>query len=97
MAASLGAEPAIGRSPILVSFTEAGGQAVSGATVKVVGDMTHAGMQPVMADAVEVGPGDYRADDFAFSMAGDWIITITATTADGRRVSGELFTNVPSQ
>lgn len=94
---SLESQPAISRSPLLVSFTEAGGQPVTGASVRVVGDMTHAGMQPVIVDATEVAPGSYRADEFAFTMAGDWIITVTATTADGRRVSGELFTNVPSR
>jgi len=28
-------------------------------------------------------------------MAGDWIITITATTEDGRRAEGEFLTTVP--
>lgn len=86
--------PALGPAPLVVTLDDAG-EPVTGATVEVAGDMTHAGMQPVLRTAVESEPGRYRADDFAFTMAGDWIITLTATTADGRRVVGELFTNVP--
>ena len=44
--------------------------------------MTHAGMQPVLADATEEAPGSYRAD-FAWTMSGDWIVTVTATLPDG--------------
>ncbi len=71
-----------------------GSEPVTGATVEVRGDMTHAGMAPVLAAAAEAGPGVYRADDFAFTMAGDWIVSATVTTADGRKASAETFVNV---
>lgn len=62
--------------------------------MKVVGNMTHAGMAPVLADAVEVEPGVYVAGGFAFSMAGDWIVDAEVTTEDGREASAEAFVNV---
>ena len=71
-----------------------GGEPETGATVKVVGNMTHAGMAPVLADAVEVEPGVYVAGEFAFSMAGDWIVDAEVTTEDGREASAEAFVNV---
>ena len=59
------------------------GSPVAGASVRVTGDMTHAGMVPVEAGATEVGPGRYRTDGFGFTMAGDWILTIDVTRTDG--------------
>jgi hypothetical protein len=71
-----------------------GDEPETGATVKVVGNMTHAGMAPVLADAVEVEPGVYVADAFAFTMGGDWIVDAEVTTEDGREASAEAFLNV---
>jgi len=64
--------------------------AVSGASVRVTGDMTHAGMVPVVADATEVEDGVYRSDGFAFDMAGDWVITVDVTLPGGGRDRGTL-------
>ena len=84
---------AIGAAPVTVGV-RTGGEAETGATVRVIGDMTHAGMAPVLADAVETEPGVYVADDFAFTMAGDWIVDAEVTTEDGREASAEAFLNV---
>jgi hypothetical protein len=59
------------------------GAAVAGATVRVVGDMTHAGMVPVVADATDVGGGVYRTSGFLFDMAGDWVVSVDVTYPDG--------------
>ena len=66
----------------------------SGATVRITGDMTHAGMVPVLADAPEVEAGTYRSDGFAFDMAGDWILTVDVTYPDGVRDQGTLAVSV---
>jgi hypothetical protein len=87
---------AIGITPLQVRLTDPAGEPVEGATVRVEGDMTHAGMQPVLVDAESVGAGVYRAEGMHFTMAGDWIITITVTV-DGKRSSGVLLVNVPSR
>ena len=70
------------------------GVGVEGATVRFTGDMTHAGMIPVLADGVELGDGVYRSDGFAFDMAGDWVITVDVRHADGSRDQGTLAVQV---
>mgnify|MGYP003563774709 CR=1 FL=1 len=67
----------------------------SDATVTVTGDMTHAGMVPVVADAPPAdAPGAYLTDDFAYDMAGDWVLTAEVTLPDGRRGFGETRVTV---
>jgi hypothetical protein len=58
------------------------GERVDGATVRVTGDMTHAGMVSVVSDALPLGAGRYRTDGFTFTMAGDWILTVDVTYPD---------------
>ena len=70
------------------------GAAVAGATVRVVGDMTHAGMVPVVADATDVGGGTYRTSDFLFDMAGDWVLSVDVTYPDGTVRSTSLAVSV---
>lgn len=70
------------------------GAPVVGATVRVVGDMTHAGMVPVVADAVDVGGGVYRTEGFVFDMAGDWVVTVEVTYPDGSERAATLSTSV---
>ncbi|MDF1521812.1 MAG: FixH family protein [Trueperaceae bacterium] len=66
------------------------GAPVSGARVRVVGDMTHAGMVPVVAEAPEVGAGVYRTEGFAFDMAGDWVLSVDVTYPDGTERAAAL-------
>jgi len=73
---------------------EHAGEAVLGASVRVTGDMTHAGMVPVIAEAAEVEPGVYRSQGFAFDMAGDWVVSADVTRADGGRQQGTLAVSV---
>ena len=77
-----GDAPTVGPATVTVYLLD-GGEGVSGATVDVTGDMTHAGMAPVTADAPQQEPGLYRTDDFEFTMAGDWILTAEITLPDG--------------
>ena len=70
------------------------GVGAGGATVRFTGDMTHAGMVPVLADGLDLGDGVYRSDGFAFDMAGDWVITVDIRHADGSRDQGTLAVQV---
>lgn len=88
------ADPALGVLPVVVYVLD-DHDGVTGASVKITGDMTHAGMAPVLADAVESEPGLYRADDFAFTMAGDWILTTDIVLPDGTKRQVETRVNVP--
>ncbi len=59
-------------------------------SVKVVGDMTHAGMIPVEADAVKTEDGVWRVEGFDLNMRGDWILTITAKDGEGTKYVKEV-------
>lgn len=93
IAVELPDDPAVGPADVVVRLTS-GGEPVRGAEVEVTGDMTHAGMVPVIAAAEEVEAGVYRTEGFAFDMAGDWVLTVEATLPDGRRERAEAATTV---
>lgn len=67
-------------------MADASGVPLRGATVGIVGNMSHAGMVPVLAEAGEVSDGRYVTGDFQFTMAGDWILTVQATLPGGKQV-----------
>lgn len=74
---------AVGQAQLTLRLSDAAGAPVSGATLEIEGNMSHAGMQPVFVETVEDAPGRYASQGFEFTMAGDWIITITGELADG--------------
>lgn len=84
--------PQVGRSEIVLTLTDAAGQPISGAEVELEGNMSHAGMAPVLTEATEVAPGRYEAP-LEFTMAGDWFILVRATLPDGRKLERQM--NVP--
>jgi len=92
----LSGDPALGEAEILIYVLD-GTDAVEGADVTVTGDMTHAGMVPVIAEAPQQEPGLYATEGFEFTMAGDWIITTEVTMPDGTEHDGELAVTVPGQ
>ncbi len=79
-------DPRIGVVPVTVYMLKEG-EGVSGASIRITGDMTHAGMVPVIVEALEQESGLYRADDFEFNMAGDWILTAEITLPDGMKIT----------
>jgi hypothetical protein len=64
-------------------------QPAAGARVQVEGDMSHPGMAPVFADALETAPGDYRAK-LNFTMGGDWVVLFHITLIDGRKFERQM-------
>jgi len=66
--------PRVGPVTLTIRITDLSGAAVSGAEVTVEGNMSHAGMVPVFADASEIEPGRYQTI-MKLSMAGDWWVT----------------------
>jgi hypothetical protein len=73
----------MGEATLNLYLEDAEGNPVEGAQIQVKGDMTHAGMAPVLRDFEEFGDGVYRAD-FEWTMGGDWILTLRGPLADGR-------------
>ena len=80
----------------MVVYLLAAGEGVAGASVEVAGDMANAGMRPVIVSATETEPGLYRAEDFAFTMAGDWLLSAEVTLPDGSRTRAETAVSVPA-
>lgn len=87
-------EPALGSSAVRVYILH-NNAAAEGATVQVTGDMTHAGMEPVISSAPQVEPGLYETQDFTFTMSGDWFITTDVTLATGETASNVISLTVP--
>ena len=81
--------PRMGPSVITLVVADAEGKAIDGAHVSIEGDMTHAGMGPVIAEAKGIGEGRYQAP-FEFSMGGDWIIMAHVTLPSGQAVERQF-------
>jgi hypothetical protein len=75
--------PRVGPAKLTLIVKDADDRPVEGAKLKLEGNMSHAGMKPVFADAKEEKAGRYRAD-LEFTMGGDWFILVDGTRADGR-------------
>jgi periplasmic copper chaperone A len=87
-------QPMLPEETLVVILTAADGAPVTGATVALEGNMNHAGMIPVLAEAV-ADDADGSADGhyhlpFTFTMLGDWIVTVNVTQADGSSFSRNL-------
>lgn len=68
---------------LALRLTDVTGTPITDATVRLEGDMNHAGMIPVISDPAEhTGDGIYRTP-FEFTMLGEWIISVFITLADG--------------
>ena len=79
----------VGKTTLVVTLTDANGQPLSAQKVEVRGDMTHAGMQPVLAESSNGENGMYEIP-LEWTMSGDWIVTVKATMPDGA-VAEERF------
>jgi hypothetical protein len=82
----VGDNPMTGNLPVSV-FILKGNEGVTGATVEVTGNMTHAGMEPVITTATESEVGLYVADPFVIEMPGDTVVTADITLQDGTKFS----------
>lgn len=91
----------VGEALLIFDITAPDGSPVSANNIQLLraqGDMTHAGMVPVIEEGRARGfatdqNGRY-AMPFNFNMGGDWIITGTATLQDGTVITGRLNTSV---
>jgi len=68
--------PSMGESMLIVTLNDNDGNAIDGATLKVHGDMDHAGMAPVDREVSTSTNGEYRVP-FEWTMGGGWIVTIS--------------------
>jgi hypothetical protein len=84
--------PRVGPTTIILSLAEPSGRPITGARITLEGNMTHAGMAPVFAGAMEVEPGRYRAT-LQLSMAGDWVVVAHVNLATGRKLDHQFEIN----
>lgn len=81
--------PQVGVAAVNVTLHDADGQSIHATKVELEGTMTHAGMVPVFAQAVETAPGRYEAS-LEFTMGGDWVIIVRAELPDGSSLEQEF-------
>lgn len=84
--------PLIGLVATTIDLADKAGSPLKGAILKLEGNMNHAGMKPVFADAKETEPGKYEAP-LELTMGGDWYVLIQGTLADGRKLNRKV--NMP--
>lgn len=82
--------PTVGSCAVSFRITDDSGNPIEATNVTAKGDMGHAGMTPVLATASAEGDGVYTIPSFAWSMAGDWILTVEADFADGTTASSQF-------
>ncbi|NDJ59868.1 MAG: FixH family protein [Chloroflexi bacterium] len=87
----------VGAAVLLVRLADAEDKPITDAVVAVRGDMNHAGMVPVdgAGEPTDV-EGEYTVP-FQWTMGGDWIVTVTATLADGTIVEQQFPFSVTAQ
>jgi hypothetical protein len=81
--------PKVGPATITLNLSDAAGKALAGARVKLEGNMSHPGMNPVFAEAREIEAGRYQAS-IEFTMGGDWIVLVRANLPDGQKFEREF-------
>lgn len=81
--------PEVGPATLIVTMTDARGTPIEDARLQVKGDMSHAGMRPVLAEVKGGTNGRYETS-FEWTMAGDWIVTVTAILPDGRTAARQF-------
>jgi hypothetical protein len=80
--------PVVGPATLTVALRSAADAPIRGASVRLEAHMSHPGMAPVLAKAVERLPGTYDLA-FSFTMAGDWVLVVHATLP-GERVERRI-------
>ncbi len=78
-----------GAATLTVRVTDTNAHPVPDAAVTVEGNMTHAGMAPVLASATGGQNGEY-VTPFTWTMAGDWVVTVKVTLPDGRQAQADF-------
>ena len=81
--------PRVGNVTITLNVKQTSGAPVAGGHLALEGNMSHAGMVPVFAEAKELEPGHYQSV-LDLSMAGDWNITVHVTLSDNRKLDHEF-------
>lgn len=71
-----------GDATVTITVTDSDHNPVTDASVSVTGDMAHEGMMPITGAGEHTTGGQYVVP-LRWTMAGDWIVTVVVTRADG--------------
>jgi hypothetical protein len=82
-------QPMVGPAYLIFTLTDKQGNPINDAALKVEGNMTHAGMVPVLAQTNAGQQGRYTVP-FEWSMRGDWLVTVEVTLAGGQKFSRQI-------
>lgn len=77
--------PHIGESRLVIQVADEMGSPIDDAHLSVKGDMTHAGMTPVLAEVDGGGKAGVYTIPFEWTMAGDWVVTVDLQLPDGTK------------
>ncbi len=81
--------PRVGKATLNLTLRDSTGHLITGANVKLEGNMSHPGMKPIIANAEEIEPGQYSAE-MNFTMAGDWFVIVTTSLGDSTEVETQI-------
>lgn len=81
--------PRVGKATLNLTMRDSIDKLITGADVKLEGNMSHPGMKPVITKAQEVEPGQYSAE-MNFAMAGDWFVIVTTSLDDSTKVEKQI-------
>jgi hypothetical protein len=79
----------VGPATVSLRLADAFAKPIIGARIAIEADMSHPGMSPLFTEATEIQPGRYQAH-LEFPMAGDWVILLHVTLADGRKLERQI-------
>ncbi len=77
--------PHIGESRLVIQVADKSGTFIDDAHLAIKGDMTHAGMAPVLAEVDGGGEDGVYTIPFEWTMAGDWVVTVDLQLPDGTK------------
>lgn len=75
--------PHIGDTRLVIQVADAVGSPIDDAHLAIKGNMTHAGMIPVLAEVDGGGQDGVYEIPFEWTMAGDWVVTLDLRLPDG--------------
>jgi hypothetical protein len=79
-------QPVVGPGVLQFTIRDPAGNPVEGVELKVIGNMSHAGMTPVEGVLQSSAGGAYRVG-MDWTMSGDWFVDVTFNIPDGAEVS----------
>jgi hypothetical protein len=81
--------PVVGPLAVELALADSAGVPITGASVRVEGNMSHPGMVPSHGVVTQIGPARFRAE-LELTMPGDWILLVEVELPDGRCVERVL-------